>query len=173
MAEETRPTKAELLARIATGWDDLENVISGLDDKALKRINTAGGWTIKDNLAHLAMWERGIVSLLSRRPRPLGMGISADQWKDLTMDEINDVIHRQWQYRPAAEARDALRTAHDEMLAILAELDDEQLNLDYSHYDPTAAHAGRPVIDWVVGNTYEHFKAHAGYIRDALLSQAG
>lgn len=173
MTEETRLTKTELLTRIAAAWAELNSSISGLDDLALKRIKTAGGWTIKDTLAHLAMWERGIVYLLSRRPRPEGMYITIDQWKSLTLDEINDVIHRQWQYRPAAESRDALQAAHDEMLAALAGLDDDQLYLDYSHYDPTAAPAGRPVIDWVIGNTYGHFKEHAGYIRDALAKQAG
>lgn len=173
MTEESRLPKAELLDRIAAAWVELENSISGLDDLALKRIKTAGGWTIKDTLAHLAMWERGIVYLLSRRSRHQGMDITADQWKNLTLDEINDVIHRQWQYRPATESRDALRAAHDEMLATLAGLDDDQLYLDYSHYDPTAAHAGQPVIDWVIGNTYTHFKEHAGYIRDALSRQAG
>lgn len=173
MTEGTRLTKTELLTRIAAGWAELDDLISGLDDKAVKRISTADGWTIKDNIAHLAMWVQGIVYLLSGRSRPSGMGISVDQWKALTLDEINEVIHREWQYRPAGESRGALRSAYNELLAILNELDDEQLYLDYSHYDTTAAHADRPILDWIIGNTYTHFSEHAGYIRDGLNNQAG
>lgn len=172
MPEETRLSKAELLAHIATSWSELDNLVTGLDDSALNRINPASGWAIKDNLVHLAMWERGIVYLLSRRPRPKGMGISAEQWKALTLDEINAVIYRQWRNRPAVESRETLRAAHSEMLAILADLDDEALYLDYSDYDETAARAGQPVMDWVIGNTFKHFDEHAGYIRETLQSQA-
>ena len=49
--------KTELLDRIDREWNALEDVLSLLGHEQIE-VPDAGGWSAKDNLAHLAEWER-------------------------------------------------------------------------------------------------------------------
>jgi hypothetical protein len=168
MANEYGLTKAQLIERIETSWDELLEVLVALDDSEKKRVDPASGWAISDHLIHLAAWEQGIAYLLGRRSRYEGMGITAEQWRDLTMDEINDLVYERGRDCSTAEAMATLRMAHDDLLEALAALDDVDLERDYSVYDPQPADTGREIIGWIIGNTYEHYEEHLGYIRAAL-----
>jgi hypothetical protein len=144
------------------------DVLVGLDEDAKSRVNPASGWAIKDHLLHLAAWERGISYLLTGRPRYEGMGLSAAQWHDLTMDEINTLLTDAGRGCSAAEAMAQIRMSHEEMVGALAALDDADLRRDYSAFDPSEEPAGQPIIGWIIGNTYEHYQEHLGYIRETL-----
>lgn len=168
MTDDIHFTKAELLDRIATGWAELHNLVTGLDESALTQADRVTGWSVADHLVHLAAWERGIAYLLSRRPRHEGMGISDAQWRELTMDQINEEVHHAWQGKPAVEVLAHSRGAHAELLAALADLEVSDLLRDYSAYDETGTISGQPVVGWVIGNTFEHYREHIGYIRDSL-----
>lgn len=168
MANETEMTKAQLLESIQTGWEELMGVLVALDDASKERVDLASGWAICDHLYHLAAWEQGIAYLLTGRSRTAGMGITADQWRDLTMDQINDLVHERGRGRPAAEAMATLRMAHTEMLDALAGLDDADLQRGYSTFDSQDKEDGRPIIGWIIGDTYDHYEEHLGYIRELI-----
>lgn len=168
MANDNEMTKTQLLERIQTGWEELMGVLVSLDDATKERVDPASGWAIGDHLFHLAAWEQGIAYLLTGRSRTAGMGITADQWRDLTMDQINDLVHEHGRGRPAAEAMATLRLAHDEMLNALAGLDDADLRRGYATFDAQSQGNGRPIIGWIIGDTYDHYEEHLGYIRALL-----
>jgi hypothetical protein len=163
--------KTELMDRIAGGYEAFERVLRGLDETRLSRPGPDGGWAIKDHLFHLAAWERGVAWLLGGRSRTEGMGVTADEWRELTMDEVNDLVYSRSRERGAAEAPAAFRQAHQEMLDALAPLGDADLQRPYSDFDPAATrYADRPIVGWIIGDTYEHYEEHLGYIR-ALLAE--
>jgi hypothetical protein len=168
MVSEHHPTKAILLDRISSSWHELQRLLSDPTEIDFARVNPSTGWRVADHLAHLAAWERGIVYLLTRRPRHEGMGITAEQWRDLTMDEVNEIIHQRWRNIDGTAILDYSRTTHEEMLAALAALDDADLRRDYAYFDAGSAFPGRPIIGWIVGNTYEHFKEHQIYIQEIM-----
>jgi hypothetical protein len=168
LANENEMTKARLLERIGMSWEELLVLLNSLDEASMSRIDPASGWAVKDHLAHLAAWERGIAYLLKRRPRAEGMGITAEQWVDLTMDEINEELYRTGKDRSAAGALATFREAHHELLDALTVLDDADLLRDYSAYDEKEPYSGRPIVGWIIGNTYEHYDEHLGYIRAGL-----
>lgn len=162
-------SKAQLMARMADAYEALERVVAGLDEATLSRADPASGWSVKDHLFHLAAWERGIAWLLGRRSRFEGMGITPDEWRDLTMDEINDLVHLRSRERPAEEALEAFRGAHREMLDALAPLTEEDLMRPYADYDVVErAFPDRPIAGWIVGDTYEHYEEHLAYIQSLL-----
>ncbi len=168
MADTTEMTKTQLLERIQTSWEELMGALVALDDATKERVAPASGWSICDHLFHLAAWEQGIAYLLSGRSRTGGMGITAEQWRDLTMDQINELVHESGRGRPAAEAMATLRMAHQEMLDALAGLDDADLQRGYSTFDSQSKENGRPIIGWIIGDTYDHYEEHLGYIRAML-----
>ena len=161
-------SKTELMDRIAAGYEALEQAVAALDGLQISHPGS-GGWAVKDHLFHLAMWERGIAWLLGRRSRYEGMGVTPEEWQALTMDEVNDLVHQRNQERSAAEALAAFREAHQTMLDALAPLEDADLQRPYSDFDPAATrYADRPIVGWIIGDTYEHYEEHLGYIRSLL-----
>jgi hypothetical protein len=48
---------------------------------------------------------------------------------------------------------------------------DADLRRSYNHYqpdDPRDPGDDRPVVEWVAGNTYEHYAEHVGYIKEIV-----
>ena len=161
-------SKTELMDRIAASYEAVEQLLAGLDGL---QINHPGpeGWAVKDHLFHLAAWERGIAWLLGRRSRTEGMGVTPEEWQAHTMDEVNDLVHQRSRERDAAEALAVFREAHQAMLDALAPLEDADLQRPYSDFDPAATrYADRPIVGWIIGDTYEHYEEHLGYIRSLL-----
>jgi hypothetical protein len=61
------------------------------------------------------------------------------------------------------------RASHDEVLAKLAGLADEDLRQPYSAFDPSPGpYSDHPIIGWVDGNTYEHDDEHRLWMEAAL-----
>ena len=81
------------------------------------------------------------------------------------MDEINDEVHRAAAARSAAEAMAFLRLAHEGMLNALAEMTEADLLRDYSEYDPRESYSGRPIVGWIIGDSYDHYDEHLEYMR--------
>jgi hypothetical protein len=161
-------SKTELMERISESWERLGRALTPLDETQLGRPGPEG-WAIKDHLNHVAGWERGVAWLLSGRSRTEGMGITADEYRELEMDQVNNLIYERNRERSGAEALAALRDAHREMLDALAPLGDADLLRPYTDFDPQQTRfAGRPILGWIVGDTFEHFEEHLGYIQTIL-----
>lgn len=163
-------SKTELMDRIAADYEAIEQVVAALDGLQLSHPGPEG-WAVKDHLMHLAMWERGIAWLLGGRSRTEGMEITAEEWYNLTMDQINDLVYERNRERDAAQALAAFREAHQAMLDALAPMSDADLQRPYSDFDPAATrNADRPIIGWIIGDTFEHYEEHLTYMRAILSS---
>jgi hypothetical protein len=158
--------KTELLERIRAKRKELAMSIVELSEDELEAYNE-DGWNVKDQLAHLATWERGIAFLLQTRPRYAGMGLDRASWYDLTMDEINAVIHRQYLDIPLEEVLAYYQESHEELVAAINALDEEELFRPYSYFQPdeSGKDSEAPIINWIVGNTYDHYDEHLEIIR--------
>jgi hypothetical protein len=163
----------ELLARIQHSRLALERILAALTEA---QMTTPGptGWTIKDHLAHLAVWEWGIVALLNRQPRFAAMNLDAAVVQGMTEEEINEVIYQQHAALSLAQVREQLDTAEREMRQALGRLDDQDLLKPYASFLPEGS-AGRqdPVLYAVAGNTYEHYDEHREYIQREFGEIAG
>jgi hypothetical protein len=165
----TRPTKTELVARINQARQSLDQLIGPLSERQLDAAGPEGGWSVKEHLAHLAAWEQGIAALLQHRDRWQAMGL--DRETVLAQDEtgLNALIQERHHNRPVAEVMAAFRRAQQELSATLDALDDDALGHPYSAYDSTEIAEGGPaIVGWIIGNTYEHYEEHQGYIETLL-----
>lgn len=164
--------KADLLERINRSYAALEAVINPLDDGQLSRRGPQG-WSIKDHLAHLAVWELGIAWLLQGRPRYAAMDVEGAIDQYTTMDDINELIYHRNLNLTADEAREKLRKTHQEMLEALEGLSDQDLFQPYLAFLPQGDEGPQePVLYWINGNTFEHFDEHRGYINKIIASQS-
>ena len=171
---ETPQTKAELMAQLATGWQRLDEQLRSLSEAQLTACTAPGEWSIKDHIAHLMVYERGMVALLHHEPRWAAMQLSLKFVRDsASFDEINAVLYEHYRARPAPEVLAALRDVHQELLQALAGLTDEDLFKPYAAYQPQDPEANDhdPVLGWLIGNTYAHYAEHLPWMEDLLAQQ--
>lgn len=165
-------TKAELLDCIRQAWEALEAVLP-LTNEVQMRKPGPGGWAIKDHLAHLAVWELGLVALLRREPRFEAMRIAEAVEQGKSEEEVNDLIFEQHAGLTPQEAVKYFREVRHELLQALDGLEDADLQRPYRDYlPPGESGPDMPVMNWILGNTCYHYDEHRGYIL-ALLGESG
>jgi uncharacterized damage-inducible protein DinB len=176
MAGETLPRdKNELLQRIAAARAALASAIGVLSDEQFVAPGPQDGWSVKDHLAHLAVWERGIAALLGRRPRYEAMGLDLETYLGNDEESLNAIIYGRNKDRPPAEVRGALEEAERALDTALAPLADADLFRTYSHYQPDepGEDSGAPVLGWIADNSYEHYAEHQAWIETLVRYTAG
>jgi lactoylglutathione lyase len=167
-AEQEPPTVKELLRRIDRSRRALEQTVAGLSEAQLTARGPSG-WAVKDHLSHLATWELGIVELLHKRSRFEAMGVQDAMNNGQTEDEINELIFRRRANRSVGDVLTYFADVHEQMLEVLRSMEDEDLMRPYSSFLPEgAAGSDRPVIGWIVGNTYAHYDEHRRYIETLI-----
>jgi len=92
--ESTPQSKAELVARITREWDALQAAIAGLSEEQLTAPGD-GGWSIKDNLAHIAAWEQYMLAaVLQGQTAAQALGVAPETLQGLDDNGINDILYR-------------------------------------------------------------------------------
>jgi len=163
MSEEIKPTIAELLARIEAGWDEFNAFINTLTPDQLTQLIDAAGWTVKDHIIHLAMWEDGVWAMLDKQSRREYMNIDREIWKSGDFDRINAVIQQRYKDMPLEEVFSTFQKIHQRLIEKIQSLSDEDLMRPYRYFQPGSSQ-DQPVIGWIVGNTFEHYAEHTPWI---------
>jgi hypothetical protein len=152
--------KTELMQRIQREWAALERAVDGLSDEQMSVPDT-GGWSIKDNLAHLAAWEHYMRQChLRNLPPHEVMGVDKETYEKLDENGLNEILFQRNRHRSVPEILAELRGSHEQTLADLEQMSFADLMKPRYADDPET----RPVIIWVTGNTYEHYKEHRAVI---------
>ena len=156
--ESTPESKVELVARITREWDALQAAIAGLSEEQLTAPGE-GGWSIKDNLAHIAAWEQYMLAVvLQGQTAAQGLGVAPETLEGLDEDGINEIIYQRSRDLSLPAVLDAARLSHEEVMQALARTPFEMLLKPLKPDRPT------PALDWVIGNTYDHYREHLRYI---------
>jgi hypothetical protein len=155
--------KAELEELIESSYNELMALIHSLGPSGLA-ITGSDGWAVKDHLIHLGAWELSLIGLLESADRPTAMGVPGVEHETEALNRAVWTLHRD---KSPDEAVAFFARTHALLLSTLDSLSDAGLQLPYSHYQPgSIGNEGteRPVVDWVAGNTYEHYAEHIPWI---------
>ena len=167
MAEEqwVPGSKAELMSAIKREWQSLMDVVTKLEAAGKITTPDEGGWTPKDNLAHLAEWMNSLMGYhMDKRPPEEVMGLTKEQTAGWDMEIINPVLFARNKDRSFAEVMNLLKQTYDNMLAKLDATPFEELLKPRHPDDPEK----RPLLLWVLGDTSEHFAEHRATIEKML-----
>ena len=149
-------TKKELISAIEREWKLLLEVAEKLTDKQMSTPD-AGGWSPKDNLAHLTEWMNILIGYhIDKRPAHEVMGVSEDVTKGWDMEVINPVLFKRNKDRSRKEVLDGLKQVYGQLIAKLEPMSFEDLLKPRHADDPEK----RPLLLWVLGDTTEHFLEH-------------
>jgi hypothetical protein len=165
MDEEWVPgSKAELMSAIRREWKSLMDVVAKLDEQKMTTLD-AGGWSPKDNLAHLSEWMNSLMGYhLDRRPPEEVMRLTPEQVRGWDMEIINPVLYERNKDRPIQDVLDELQQTYEKLLAKLEGMSFEDLLKPRHAEDPEK----RPLLMWVLGDTSEHFAEHRETIQRML-----
>jgi len=156
--------RSELMFAIEREWKALMDVVAKLDDAKMTAPD-AGGWSAKDNLAHLAEWMNVLMGYhMGRRPSHEVLGVSEDVTKDWDMEVINPVLFERNRNRSTQDVLDELQRVYAELVAKLNSTPFEDLLKPRHANDPEK----RPLLLWVLGDTSEHFAEHRETIEKML-----
>jgi hypothetical protein len=163
MAEQKRISKTRLLDEMHASYSALEELLASLSEEQMTTADVNGAWSVKDNLAHLAAWQRHEIE----RQEAIRDGIEPpDRWAGMSEDESNEQVYQQNKARPLAEVLAEFRSNHQKLLALIEAMTDEDLN------KPVAWMDGRLPWTLIAGNGYEHYQEHSGIIQRWLASSS-
>ena len=153
-----------VLAPIDKGWRELNALVESLGPSGLL-LTGADGWSVKDHLAHIAAWEASLLALFDGADMAAAMGVAQPEGG---IDALNDEVWKRHRDLRPEQALAYLRSTHDALVARLAAMSDADLGLSYNHYqpnDPRDPADDRPAVEWVAGDTWEHYAEHIPWIQ--------
>ena len=156
--------KKELMSAIEREWKLLLAVAENLTDGQMT-MRDSGGWSPKDNLAHLTEWMNALMGYhMDRLPSHEVMGVPKEVTQDWDMEVINPVLFERNKNRPRSEVLDGLKQAHASLIVRLESMSFEDLLKPRHENDPEK----RPLLMWVIGDTADHFLEHRETIERGL-----
>lgn len=154
--EQSAHYKQSLLKSIDREWTALWSVLDRLSPEQLSTPD-AGGWSPKDNLAHLTEWLKALLGYhFDGKPRAEVFGLPQELAENFDYTGVNTFLFEKNQNRPADEVLAELKANYAEVLARLEAMPLEALLKPRFADDPEQ----RPLVLWVLGNTSEHFAEH-------------
>lgn len=165
MTEQWVPgSKDELMSAIRREWKLLMKVVEKLDEQKMTALDE-GGWSPKDNLAHLSEWMNSLMGYhIDKRPAEEVMRLTPEQTRDWDMEVINPVLYERNKDRSIKDVMDELKQTYEKLLAKLDAMSFEDLLAPRHPNDPEK----RPLLMWVLGDTTEHFEEHREVIERML-----
>jgi hypothetical protein len=156
--------KSELMAAIQREWRLLMDVVARLNEQQMTTPD-AGGWSPKDNLAHLSEWMRAMLGHhINKRPASEVMNLPEEATKGWDMEIINPILFERNKNRSTQDVLDELRRTYDEITSRLDGMSFEELMAPRRPDDPEK----RPLLLWVIGDTSDHFAEHRAVIERML-----
>jgi len=150
-------SKAELISAIKREWKALMDVVAKLEAANKMTTPDEGGWSPKDNLAHLSEWMNSVMGYhMDKRPPHEVMQLPEDVTKGWDMEKINPVLFERNKNRSLEEVKSQLQQMYEKILAKLDAMSFDDLMAPRHADDPEQ----RPLLMWVIGDTSDHFAEH-------------
>jgi hypothetical protein len=170
-----RVTTQQVLAEIARERSRLMAAVDALGDGATTVRVTDEGWTAKDTLAHLIHWATQVAFGLGADVQPPPYMVAERMRRkaaDLpdTMpsgEESNALAVVHFREIPIEDVRAQFEQLVDNIVERLAARSDDEIHAT----DAIAWAPGRPLWQFVAGDTYQHWPIHAEMIERAAAAR--
>jgi hypothetical protein len=146
--------KEDLLKELEEEREHFLDAIEGLSDEDLEKPGVMDDWSIKDLLAHLTMWEAELIKLLWQAKQ--GQKPSSIHFSHIAVDELNARWKSEMQDRSLERVMADFQSVRNQTIRRVEAFSDKDLN-DEKRYNWLG---GRPLWEWIAGNSFEHEAEH-------------
>ncbi len=157
--------KQEMIDQIQQSYAAFEARLASLDAGQMTAPALAGGWSVKDTLAHLTVWHRRALDLIDPLEPPRVPEIPAGGIADSQVDAFNARFYAEHKDQPLVEALAAFRESYRQLLDAAQRLAEADLMKPLS--------GGASVWELIAGNTYTHYPEHLEAINAAFTGAGG
>jgi uncharacterized protein (TIGR03083 family) len=152
-------TQDEILDALEDEREKLLEAIDGLSDDQMTEPSLAGGWSVKDVLHHLAMWEAEMVKLLWQAAQ--GARPTTIHFAHADVDKVNAAWHAAGKDRPLELVMTDFSGARKQTARRVEGFQDEDLN-DPKRYPWLK---GIPLWKWIAEDSFNHDAEHTEQIK--------
>lgn len=159
--------KNELIEKITQSRDDFLELLDPFSEEEMLAPSLPNGWSIKDVLVHLMLWEAELIKLL----------FQAQQGRvpqtALISDESDEAVNARWyathKDRNLEQALKDFDLIRDQTIRRVEAFSDTDLT------NPRRFRwsDGKPLWQWVLSSTVEHEEEHAPDLRKLISEKAG
>lgn len=148
--------KIKLIEAITNGRSKFEETLSKLDQDQMTTQGLKSGWSVKDVLAHIQVWETRMVRWLGDAqrgeiPQMLPPGMT---WDDL--DQMNEQTYLENRDKPLTEVLAEFHQSFPKALEIVKGISERDL-MDPDRFE---WRKGKPLWFIVAANTFWHYDEH-------------
>jgi hypothetical protein len=159
---------AKFTASIDAAWKDVRSFLAAVTPSQASKRDPAG-WSVKDHVTHLAVWEDSVAILFQGGRRHEALGIEEAFYTASNFDEINEVIKVRLKGTTLQETIRNLEGAHRQLMGHLGTLRDADLNAKAGEFFPQAPrNDDRALTSLIWDNTGGHFSEHLEWMRDLV-----
>ncbi len=163
MADHSPANMAELLSDIEGEWKALHAVVGKLTPTQMTKAD-AGGWSPKDNLAHLSAWLVALMDYhMEGRPIEQALDLPRGRKQPWDDDSVNAVLFERNRDRPSEDILSELNRVYMQLTARLRATPFDDLLKKNSGFPQ-----GKTLLAYVIANTADHFAEHRATIEKAL-----
>ena len=160
-------TKAELLERIHNEWDALLAVVDSLAAERMLPPDR-GGWSIKDNLAHITEWEKFLLrNQFEGKAAHEALGVDRTILETTGETTWNALLLKRNRNRELKSILAEWRQTHAQLLSVLEKMPEA----DLAKLTPGIGGETLPLIEWIRNNTCDHYAEHRATIVANLREQ--
>ena len=165
-----RPTsKTELMERMREGREEWDALLAQIPDSARTEPALAGGWSVKDLIAHVAAFEKWTAAQIraandGRTPTDNELHgveevtVDPEGWD---LDRENAAIHARYKETPLAELMTLSSQAFADLVAAVEAVADE----DFVRPGAQTWTDDTTLLEVIPGQCYAHYAQHADELR--------
>lgn len=157
-------SKPELLARIRSERQNLEDTLAQLNEEQVIQPNIEGEFSVKDILAHITVWEKR----MSRWVNETILGeIPEIPAPDMTWDDLDQLNHQTYLEncdKPMDKVLEDFNLSFQEVLKVVENTSEE----DLIEAERFRWREGHPLWKMVAANTWWHYKMPNESIRNGF-----
>jgi hypothetical protein len=157
--------KDEVSEALETERELMLDLIDELDDEVIETGEVMPGWTTKDLLVHLTLWEAELVKLLWQAKQ--GARPTTIHMQQYSVDEVNQRWHSAMRDRPLDLVLNDYHSVRKQTLRRLESFSDRDLT-DPQRYPWLK---GEPLWQWIASDSFEHEAEHRQVIEDWIEAQ--
>lgn len=153
----TPSSKADLIAGIENERERLNDVLERVPPERMEEPDAIGEWSVKDALAHLAVWSSRAITVLFQaehgdKPVPPSALFKTSDWT-----VINAADHAEQKDRPLDRILADFDGTHEQLLKRLQAWSDEAALFDPQRYSSLK---GNALAGYIWGDSGEHDAEH-------------